>query len=386
MRCLSVLIISLLVTACNDNGASDALIMQTPVEMSYCRLPVATSNNVALGIPKNEGLAPSTGQVNVTVLFVDFDDVPATISTDSVFAILNPVAPNFFKEVSYGRMQLIFQPHLKWLRLSKSSLHYGSGIREFQPHLDFIQEAVDLADDEVDFSQTNIVLVMANPDAPALPVGPAMNSMDIEYSIQADSVRITTGITSGYDLTKWGGLWLAHEMGHSLSLPDLYSYTSGAPFPYTGTFSLMGNIAGKAPTYFAFERWMLGWLDDDQIYCHSSGGEVIVDLTALEKPGGTKAIMIPLDNNSALVVESRRKIGFDQNLEKEGALVYIANTLLESGYGPIQVQQGGDKDNLNFDDAPMVKGDTYTYQNVTVEVLQSEADWDRVKIKVKEND
>ncbi|MEM6380617.1 MAG: hypothetical protein AAF705_20710, partial [Bacteroidota bacterium] len=290
MKYIGILVLFLMLIGCENSELSDALITQTPVEMTYCRLPVATSNNVALGIPKLEGLAPSTGQVNVTVLFVDFDDVPATISPDSVFSILNPIAPDFFKEVSYGRMQLNFQPHLKWLRLSKSSLHYGSGLRAFQPHLDFIQEAVNLADDEVDFSQTNIVLVMANPDAPALPVGPAMNSMDIEYSIQADGARITTGITSGYDLTKWGGLWLAHEMGHSLSLPDLYSYTSGTPFPYTGTFSLMGDIAGKAPTYFAFERWMLGWLDDDQIYCHSSGGEVIVDLTALEKPGGTKAI------------------------------------------------------------------------------------------------
>jgi len=64
----------------------------------------------------------------MTVLFVDFDDVPATQSVDSVFSIINPIAPDFFEETSYGRMQLNLQPHLEWLRFSRSSEYYGTAI------------------------------------------------------------------------------------------------------------------------------------------------------------------------------------------------------------------------------------------------------------------
>ena len=90
----------------------------------------------------------------------------------------------------------------------------------------------------------------------------------------------------------------------------------------------MGTSAGNAPGYFAFERWVLGWLDDEQIYCHSEG-EVEMEIEAIENKGGTKAIIIPIDSTSALLVESRRKIGFDKKT-REGALVYLVNTSLQA--------------------------------------------------------
>jgi len=150
----------------------------------------------------------------MTVLFVDFDDVPATKSTDSVFSIINPIAPEFYKEISYGNLEINLNAHHKWLRLSKPSAHYGKGIYEFLPHREFIQEAVDLADPKVDFSETDVILVMSNPDAEAIALGPVFKSLDTEYQIKTAEKHISVGITSGYDLNHWGGLWLAHETGH----------------------------------------------------------------------------------------------------------------------------------------------------------------------------
>lgn len=143
-----------------------------------CKLPRAVDGPIALGFPKVEGLAPSIGKINMTVLFVDFDDVPATKPTDSVFSIISPIAPNFFEEVSYGRLALNLNPHHEWLRLSKPSAHYGKGIYEFEPHHDFIQEAVDLARDKVDFRETDVVLVMSNPEAEAIALGPVFKSLE----------------------------------------------------------------------------------------------------------------------------------------------------------------------------------------------------------------
>ena len=382
MKFANILAILLLTYSCGNRKALQASGTQPIVPSSVCKIPRAISSSVALVIPKFEGLAPSLGVVNMAVLFVDFDDVPATQTVDSVFSIINPIAPDFFREISYGRMELNLRPHLQWLRLSKKSDYYGTAIYKGQPHLDFIQEAVDLADEKVDFSQTHIVLVLTNPEAQALRQGPTFKSTDPTYHIKADGASIPTGITSGYDLNYWGGIWLAHETGHSLSLPDLYHFGSENLNRYVGTFGLMGTCDAKAPGYFAFERWMLGWLDDTQIFCHDSG-DAIVDITAIEKIGGTKALIVPVDSTTALVIESRRKIGFDHNMIKEGALAYVINTALSGGNGPIQVKPGAENVNNLLEDAPMTAGDTYTFQNISIQVLDSNPDGDKIQVKVK---
>lgn len=102
----------------------------------------------------------------------------------------------------------------------------------------------------------------------------------------------------------------------------------------------------------------MGWLDDDQTHCHDGSGDV--------------------------VVESRRKIGVDQHMSKEGALVYVIDTKLGSGQGPIQVKPGVDKGNALMEDAPMPEGDTYPFRNVMVEVLESRLDGDRIRVHLTE--
>jgi M6 family metalloprotease-like protein len=377
---INLLILFFLFVSCGNKKAETSN-QQTALEVISCKLPRVVEGPIALGFPKVEGLAPSIGKVNITVLFVDFDDVPSAISTDSVFSIINPIAPDFFEEVSYGRMELNLTPHLEWLRLDNPSTHYGKGIYEFRPHRDFIQEAVDLAKDKVDFRETDIVLVMSNPEAKAIAVGPVFKSLDPNWHIKAPGASISVGITSGYDLNHWGGLWLAHEIGHTLGLPDLYDFEGENQLKSVGTYGIMGTQNGNAPGHFAFERWVLGWIDDHQIFCHKSG-EVVIDIEAIENKGGTKALIVPIDSTSALVLESRRKIGFDKRT-REGALVYLVNTSLPGGSGPIQVKPGVKSEYQFLQDAPMVKGDTYTFKNISVEVLESKKNSDKIKVVVK---
>ena len=143
----------------------------------------------------------------------------------------------------------------------------------------------------------------------------------------------------------------------------------------------MGTQAGLAPGFFAFERWVLGWIDDNQVKCHQSG-VTTVELSAIEKIGGTKAIITPIDSTSALVVESRRKIGFDKNTP-EGALVYVVNTALPGGSGPIKVRPNCKSELKYLKDAPLTKGDTYTYENIIVEVLESKKETDSIIVTIK---
>ena len=302
-----------------------------------CKLDkIFTNDYVDLGFPNN-GPSLSLVQVNVQILFVDFPDAVASQTTSSIFSLLNNINTEFYEEMSYGRMAVNLVPYHSWLRLSMVSSKYAGTLMSSSGHLSFIQEAVDLADDQVDFSDTDIVLVMSNPNASEIPYGPTFGSLNDSFAIKADGNSILTGITSGFDFNYWGGIWLAHEMGHSLGLLDLYSFSNSNTHRYVGDFGVMGIQTGRAPGFFAYERWLLGWIDDSQIYCHSEGS-ITVEIQELATEGGIKALSVPLSLNKAILIESRKKKGFDSSIPKEGALVYVIDTSIQRGQGPIRVK------------------------------------------------
>ena len=155
-----------------------------------------------------------------------------------------------------------------------------------------------------------------------------------------------------------------------------------------GAFGVRGNNwdTQHAPGLFAFERWQLGWLQDDQIICHTAG-EQTVELSAIENAGGAKAMIVPLGDSCGLVVESRRAIGTDSKLVKQGALVYTVNTGVEMSvlprvYGmPIRVLPANDND-LNRDQSPLALGESLTYSNVTVTNVDERADGDTILVTI----
>jgi M6 family metalloprotease-like protein len=307
--------------------------------------------------------------VDAAVLFVDFSDVPADRTPEDVLAILSPGAEGRYDSMSYGRMQLVLHPYPAWLRLAGDSAYYADAIRSSEGHRAFLQEAMDLADGAVDFSGMEVVVVMSAPNASAIGYGPAF----VGYpggGLVADGVEITNGITSGADLLYWGAPWLNHEMGHSMSLADLYSFAE--PTGFTRPFSLMDQIDSEAPEYFAYERWLLGWIDDDQIVCQTwAEGEDT--LTAVEITGGTKAVMLPIGTSRAVVVESRRAVGYDAALSRVGAVVYVVDTSIPSGSGPIQVMN---------DRQALLPGESITVEGVTVTVIAADELGDTVRTVV----
>src|ERR1700755_1542078 len=88
-----------------------------------CQLP-GTQDGVRLGFPRIANRAPTTGDVHIKVLFVDFSDAVATQTPQQVMGILSPGAEQFYAAVSAGRMHLIFDPVYTWLRMSKPTSGY----------------------------------------------------------------------------------------------------------------------------------------------------------------------------------------------------------------------------------------------------------------------
>ena len=335
-------------------------------EVAACRLPNRTGGDrTNSGFPINPERIPASGNVNVAVLFVDFPDAPTPRypRLAEIFKNSIPDAEKYLEAMSYGTLDLTFRPLLKWLRMPQSvSLLYsdfddrlgmnksdlGMAISRFS----LVDDAIGLADPEFDFGDIDSVVVIATPEADSIKSGISQLSPDWDFYADGQTIGNVISLGSGSLVpggrSDWVSGLIAHELGHNLGLSDLYDESverdSEGNLPYeemagfVGAFGIMGGIANwsTANEMFAWSRWQLGWLRDTQVACITSF-PTSVQLTPLPIPGGIKAVVVPLTETTALVVESRGRLGYDLRLSKEGALIYKVDTSVRTGEGPIVV-------------------------------------------------
>jgi M6 family metalloprotease-like protein len=345
--------------------------------VAACRLS-GPQFGVGLGFPRIANRAPTTGDVHIKVLFVDFSDAVATRTPQQVMGILSPGAEQFYAAVSAGRMHLVFDPVYTWLRMSKPTSGYPWDPLTFDGQKAYIQEAVQLAGN-LDVSTTDAFVVIANPDVTAFAYGPAFVANPGD-GYTAGPRAFDNGATSGNDMTRWGSGWFNHEFGHAMGLIDLYELGIANPqtFHYTGGFSMMGNILGRAPEYLGWERWLLGWVDDDAVLCTSPGQSAAI-LTPVELAGGAKIVVVPTGATTALVVESRRAMGYDHALSGEGLLVYSIDTSISTGAGAVKVLPIKDSDYAKTS-ALIGVGDSLTQGGVTITHVAQDTAGDHITV------
>jgi M6 family metalloprotease-like protein len=291
-------------------------------------------------------------------LFVDFPDAPTPRypGPAEIFKNSIPDAEKYLEAMSYGTLDLTFRPLLKWLRMPQSvSLLYGdfdlgmnkSDLGMAISRFSLVDDAIGLADPEFDFGDIDSVVVIATPEADSIKSGISQLSPDWDFYADGQTIGNVISLGSG-GRSDWVSGLIAHELGHNLGLPDLYDESvekdSEGNLPYeevagfVGAFGIMGGITNwsTANEMFAWSRWQLGWLRDTQVACITSF-PTSVQLTPLAIPGGIKAVVVPLTETTALVVESRGRLGYDFRLRKEGVLIYKVDTSVPSGEGPIVV-------------------------------------------------
>jgi M6 family metalloprotease-like protein len=358
--------------------------------ISKCKLPVADGRgDVSIGgWPRIADRMKTTGTVITQVVMVDFPDAPATISPQNAFAMVSG-ASETFKEMSYGRLDYKLVPTFKWYRMKSNSTTYAPLNKSFDSHRAYIAEALAMADPDIDFSQSDAFLILANPDAAGIGnSGPAFASL-YGRGFTLDGKYIANGTTSSYDLNNWKSIWLNHEVTHTMGLVDLYAATASTGsrwdyHRYVGQFSYMGlsSFNSNAPSLTAYERWNLDWLDDQQIVC-SDQSEFTQLITPVQTAGGIKAIMLPLSSTKLIVVESRRAIGIDKGIKKTGALVYIVDSIKQSGYGPIQVFPIDLTSDPVYLNSPRALGESVSLEGYTITVTATGLSGDTVSITRK---
>ena len=338
-----------------------------------CRLPNRQARrDVALGFPRIANRMRPTGVVNVSVLFVDFPDAAEERPPAETLAILAPAA-DWYAQVSYGAMRLRLLPLPVTLRMPQNSTSYSFRTVGSQRH--YLAEATKLASAHPhrwDFAQSESVVVLATPLARALANGPAFCATKGQ-GFKASGRTFENSLTSGADFDFWLHKWLNHEMGHTMALVDLYSYGEGPEFRYTGDWSIMGNIAGKGGSYFGWERFLLGWMPDARVACVDEAGSSQFALAALNDAAlgdAPRLVVVKIAPTVAVCVELRAALGLDANISQPGVLVYVVDTSVQSGEGPLQVLPLNASDRTMMSSTLAAPGAAIEFRGARVELLE----------------
>ncbi|KAL0936049.1 uncharacterized protein CTRU02_208264 [Colletotrichum truncatum] len=383
-------------------------------ESSACKLPANESVYYSSGFGYNYDCAPSTGALNALMLFIDFPDQTASeASAKEAYDFFLPKAQEWFDKSSYGKLYLnITTDTTQFFRMPRRAADYQfeRGLTH-ELHQSYVQDALGSW-----LKATNAPVPAANstggPLVDVLYIVPTRNATAITFSVALTSPIYTTNsnyiarktVTLGVDSYNWWGYKvLNHETGHAFCLPDLYPLPSGYAGLYTGNWDIMAKVDGYSPNYFAWNKWRLGWLSDDQVECvvpspktcgRNSTTSTIHKLAPLETVGGVKAVVVKQSEKAALVAEVRSKSGTDDNACGTGVLLYTVATDVTTGQGPIRVLDGNPGwgsascANDELDNAPLsLNGggaSSYTVKEwgVTVTVVEQKGDDYTIRIDV----
>lgn len=337
---------------------------------------------------------------------VDFSDAQSKEAPEGFrnvkdyYDFLVPGALDWFTKSSTGQVKLTVAYLESWFRMSKSHLQYGfeRGI-SFDEHFSYIKEAAKLVSKEVDLREYDIFYIVPPKNASGIKFSPTL--IDDKTSQEDNRYKIKHAVTFGQDMWRWGFKVLNHETLHIFGIPDLYSYAETENYSnkdqkggnrerahgYVGEWDLMGLISGTGPDLFSWNKWRLGWLKDDQVTLIDKKGSHIVDLIPIEHSvDGKKMVILPFDESSGLALESRRSIGLDSTVPLPGILVYLIHADVGGGKGTIKVlpeNWGLDhpkEPSLSLNNRNIsLKLKSY---NLTINLLESKEDSDRVEIKV----
>jgi M6 family metalloprotease-like protein len=131
-----------------------------------------------------------------------------------------------------------------------------------------------------------------------------------------------------YFITPEGGPRMAnisvscHEFGHMLGLPDLYARPENPGSEGLGVWCAMSMQTGNGrPQHFsAWCKEKLGWLKPAVI--DPTVKQKLILAPVEDSPKECVKVMIKPDGSEYLLLENRRKKGFDQDLPGEGLLIW----------------------------------------------------------------
>ena len=279
--------------------------------------------------------------LRVIAIPVQFADTLMISQRDSTwFANELAHSEQYFRGASRGRFHLAWTLEGTLYSLPKAMGYYGADSREEERVVELAQAVIDLADDDIDFSQYDHVFIIhagagqetdINADSPNQIWSSFYDRGDIRDAQDDDSsAGLPTDDTLGadpffvdnftvvparasQDFATVGtlGIW-AFELGSRIGLVPLFDSTpAGAPDSQgVGAFCLMAygifNVNGFVPAFpCAFNRILAGWLDP--VVVDAADTPALVRLTDVNTgtASDTLCVKIPITDSEYYLVTNR---------------------------------------------------------------------------------
>lgn len=309
------------------------------------------------GFPLIETNFESRGTFTFALIPIDFADLRGDTNVVSRVVDQMGLVADWYDMVSEGRVKIDWRVHRDWVRVAGDSSSYSMSRSRSDDNV-LANAAFAAADPVFDFTGIRAVAFV-------LPAGQTFMAESVQgfkHSqfggaggyLSSEGRIFNYMIAGAYFDRQYKNYWSywAHEIGHMFPLPDLYDQDTqwwigkrteipGGPF---SGFDMMASQDGPSRTLSSWLRFVMGWLDESQVYCKPASDLTDTRITLLpidERKQGVKAVLIPLSDSKLLVVESRRAspkfdcegAGTSSTLwrARNGVIVYTAD--LTRGHG-----------------------------------------------------
>ncbi|KAF2496948.1 hypothetical protein BU16DRAFT_344572 [Lophium mytilinum] len=278
---------------------------------------------------------PSTWKV--VMIFIDFDDCHAQ-SNDNQTAIgqqltLNGALTELFSNQSYSNLNLSvdIRSDLAWHTIPGAwRQDWGSDIRGYNA-----AALSNFTINEVDFSAYDVVMI----------VPPQNCGADRSYengNVTVGAQNVSSVITLADDAYS-DPYTLAHELGHTLGLPDLYPYaTSDRHLWKAGPWGLMSDD-WQSRGFLGWHRHRLGWLATERkTFAKAPARSGITKrmlLSPLDGHYGTSLLAMDIGSTSKVLVAEvvQPMNGTNATEWDQGVMVYTVDSTVWSGSEPLQL-------------------------------------------------
>ena len=324
-----------------------------------------------------------TGERKGIVILAAYADCDFTFSRASMDSLMNTVdyrqgyfsgsVHDYFAEQSNGKFSLSFDV-VGPVKLSRPMAYYGENSLMGDRHVgEMVAEAIQLADDSVDYSQYDwdgdgtvdqVVVIYAGygeamgaAEETIWPQEYTLTKSDFGRKLHLDGVVLDTyactcellGNEKSFDGEKiiTGIGPMCHEFSHCLGLPDFYDSLDPDHFT-TGNWDVMDegcyNNAEYCPAgYTAYEKWLCGWQEPIVL----DKPMTVSDMKALSQGGDFYVVyndQYSRKTNEFYMLENRQQKGFDYFLPGHGVLIthvnYVASDWLSNSVNATYGKEG----------------------------------------------
>ena len=365
-----------------------------PIETCRIAQGDAELRNFSSGFPIKPERMTLSASTKVAVLAVDFQDLRAKSNPRKDLADALSAMNSYYRSSATKPVSFDFITPSTYFNLPRSVADYGLGGDFFAGGFDqqkqenywnYVRAAIAVADPTVDFTGVKTIIVAGPPSITNAQIGVFVaQAATSDQAFQTAEGPVANVLIRGNDQVRDLANW-THEMGHMLGLTDIRDTRNlGAQkSDGMGAFDLMANH--MVPELTVWHRFLLGIVNDNQIRCVTQEAASVHWIRPVaEKTTGVKGVVIPLGPNEALVVESRRSLGYDTRLFKsqEGALVYSLDTRIKYRQSPMKIiPPSRSVDRFSELDSALRKNESVLFRNWKISVLESGVFGDVVRIE-----